>query len=153
METLELTSLDEAAAISPDGVIRKVEKAPGIGGVRRPRDREHLTGPEVDSLIQAARKGRYGLRDSTLLLMLFSHGLRLTEALALRWHQCRAVQSSLLPNARAFSPFRVHRMNLYGITRSVSPISPSSVSGAAMQTDWDLPSNLSTAVSRGHARF
>jgi type 1 fimbriae regulatory protein FimB/type 1 fimbriae regulatory protein FimE len=54
--------------------------------VRRPRDREHLTPQEVDSLIQAARKGRYGLRDSTLLLMLFSHGLRLTEALALRWH-------------------------------------------------------------------
>ena len=55
---------------APNGVIRKVEKAAGIGGVRRQRDREHLTAPEVDSLIQAARKGRYGLRDSTLLLML-----------------------------------------------------------------------------------
>jgi type 1 fimbriae regulatory protein FimB/type 1 fimbriae regulatory protein FimE len=86
MQTLELTSLDEVAPISPTGVIRKVKKAPGAGGVRRPRDREHLTPQEVDSLIQAARKGRYGLRDSTLLLMLFSHGLRLTEALALRWH-------------------------------------------------------------------
>jgi type 1 fimbriae regulatory protein FimB/type 1 fimbriae regulatory protein FimE len=71
----------------PTGVIRKVKKhSPTQGGVRRPRDREHLTPQEVEALIEAARQGRYGLRDSTLLLMLFSHGLRLTEALALRFH-------------------------------------------------------------------
>ena len=52
---------------------------------RRPRDREHLTSKEVESLIEAARKGRWGLRDATLILMCFSHGLRLAEALRLRW--------------------------------------------------------------------
>jgi type 1 fimbriae regulatory protein FimB/type 1 fimbriae regulatory protein FimE len=83
MQILDSTPIAEAA---PNGVIRKVEKSPGSGGVRRPRDREHLTGPEVESLIAAARKGRYGLRDSTLLRMLYTHGLRLTEALGLHWH-------------------------------------------------------------------
>jgi integrase len=53
---------------------------------RRPRDREHLTPSEVRLLIDAARKGRWGQRDSTLLLLMFSHGLRLSEALRLRWN-------------------------------------------------------------------
>ena len=67
---------------SPTGVKRKVRQS---GSTRRPREREHLTPKEVEKLIEAARKGRWGLRDGTLLLMLFSHGLRLAEALRLRW--------------------------------------------------------------------
>jgi site-specific recombinase XerD len=57
--------LDSALAQrdTPNGVIRKVEKAPGVGGVRRPREREHLTAPEVETLIAAARKGRYPAGD------------------------------------------------------------------------------------------
>jgi integrase len=68
---------------SPTGEKRTVLKSPSP---RRPREREHLTPQEVERLIEAARKGRWGLRDSTLLLMLFSHGLRLVEALRLRWN-------------------------------------------------------------------
>jgi type 1 fimbriae regulatory protein FimE len=67
----------------PTGEKRTVFKSTST---RRPRDREHLTPKEVGRLIEAARKGRWGLRDSTLLLMLFSHGLRLVEALRLRWN-------------------------------------------------------------------
>jgi integrase len=68
---------------SPTGEKRTVSQA---ASARRPREREHLTPQEVERLIEAARKGRWGLRDSTLLLMLFSHGLRLVEALRLRWN-------------------------------------------------------------------
>lgn len=68
---------------SPDGVKRNVTTS---GPTRRPREREHLTQKEVESLIEAARKGRWGVRDATLILMCFSHGLRLSEALRLRWN-------------------------------------------------------------------
>jgi type 1 fimbriae regulatory protein FimE len=50
------------------------------------RSREYLTESEVDRLITAARKTtRNGLRDSTLVLMAFRHGLRVTELINLRW--------------------------------------------------------------------
>jgi integrase len=81
---MQIVDVSAAEQGPPDDVIRKVEQASATPrGARRPRDREHLTPHEVQTLIEAARKVRYGLRDSTLLLMLFSHGLRLTEALRL----------------------------------------------------------------------
>jgi type 1 fimbriae regulatory protein FimB/type 1 fimbriae regulatory protein FimE len=81
---MEIFDVAPAQRLAPNGEMRNVGRATAIaGGVRRVRDREHLTLTEVEALIEAARKGRYGLRDSTLLLMLFSHGLRLTEALRL----------------------------------------------------------------------
>ncbi len=55
--------------------------------VRRPRQREHLLPGEVKRLIEAARKNRHGHRDSTLILLLFSHGLRIQEGLQARWQQ------------------------------------------------------------------
>jgi len=55
--------------------------------LRRPRMREHLLEGEVDKLIDAARHNRYGVRDSTLILVLFTHGLRIQEGLRARWHQ------------------------------------------------------------------
>jgi len=52
------------------------------------RSREHLTPDEVEQLITAARqRGRYGHRDSTLLMLAFRHGLRVGELVALRWEQ------------------------------------------------------------------
>lgn len=50
------------------------------------RAREYLTSTEVHALIQAAQKvGRYGHRDATLILMMYRHGLRVSEATLLRW--------------------------------------------------------------------
>src|SRR5690242_15578193 len=80
---MEIFDFAHGYQAAPNVEMRNVEQARATGGVRRSRDREHLTLTEVEALIEAARKGRYGLRDSTLLLMLFSHGLRLTEALRL----------------------------------------------------------------------
>ena len=58
---------------------------------RRPnaelRTREHLTGGEVDQLIKAAGKNRWGHRDATMLLVTFRHGLRASELVDLRWDQ------------------------------------------------------------------
>ena len=54
---------------------------------RASRSREHLTPEEVESLIKAAAKGRYGSRDATLILIGYRHGLRVSELIALRWDQ------------------------------------------------------------------
>ena len=52
------------------------------------RPREHLTPDEVDRLLRAAASvGRYGHRDATLLLVAYRHGLRVSELVALQWHQ------------------------------------------------------------------
>ena len=52
------------------------------------RSREHLISDEVESLIQSAKKiGRHGHRDATLILLMYRHGLRVSEAIALRWDQ------------------------------------------------------------------
>ena len=56
---------------------------------RRPnselRPREHLTQHEVESLIEAAKRNRWGQRDSTMLLIAFRHGLRASELCGLQW--------------------------------------------------------------------
>ena len=59
---------------------------------RRPnqdtRSREYLTPSETDRLLDAARtSGRHGARDRTLLLLIYRHGLRVSEAVGLRWDQ------------------------------------------------------------------
>lgn len=58
---------------------------------RRPnadlRTREHLTEAEVERLIDAARKNRWGHRDATMILVAYRHGLRPAELVDLRWSQ------------------------------------------------------------------
>src|SRR5216684_4310073 len=55
---------------------------------RERRSREHLTPSEVDKLMAAAgRLGRHGHRDSTLILLAYRHGFRVSELVALRWDQ------------------------------------------------------------------
>lgn len=57
--------------------------------LRRPnaelRPREHLTEREVGKLIEAAKRNRYGARDSTMILIAFRHGLRASELCTLQW--------------------------------------------------------------------
>lgn len=50
------------------------------------RSREYLTAHEVDQVIAAARKmGRHSCRDVALILLMYRHGLRVAEAVSLRW--------------------------------------------------------------------
>jgi integrase len=59
--------------------------------LRRPnrdlRTREHLTEAEVERLITAAKRNRWGHRDSTMVLVAYRHGLRAAELVDLRWDQ------------------------------------------------------------------
>ncbi len=51
-----------------------------------PALREYLRPDEVDAMVQAARKsGRHRVRDATIILMMFRHGLRTAELVTLRW--------------------------------------------------------------------
>jgi type 1 fimbriae regulatory protein FimB len=50
-------------------------------------DRKHLTPVEVEKLLAATRGGRHEVRDRCLLLLMFRHGLRVSEACSLRLSQ------------------------------------------------------------------
>ena len=50
--------------------------------------RDYLRPDEVDAMVQAARtSGRHRVRDAAIILLLFRHGLRTAELVALRWQQ------------------------------------------------------------------
>ena len=63
------------------------------------RPREYLTDKEVDRLVKAAKAiGRHGLRDSTLILIAYRHGLRISELISLRWDMAHLDQGLLHVN-------------------------------------------------------
>ena len=69
----------------PDNILRKVSGRPKNADVRR---REYLTPDEVEFLMKSAGSiGRHRHRDKTLILLMYRHGLRVTEAMDLRWDQ------------------------------------------------------------------
>jgi site-specific recombinase XerD len=51
------------------------------------RTREYLTEAEVERLMTAALKNRWGHRDATMILVAYRHGLRVSESADLRWDQ------------------------------------------------------------------
>jgi integrase len=66
---------------------------------RRPnaelRTREHLTGAEIERLMEAAKGNRYGHRDATMILIAYRHGLRVSELCDLRWDQVDFAKATL----------------------------------------------------------
>lgn len=60
------------------------------------RVREYLTPAEIDKLIMSARQaGRHGMRDATMILIAYRHGLRVSELISLRWSQVDLKQGLL----------------------------------------------------------
>jgi site-specific recombinase XerD len=49
------------------------------------RVREHLTETEVEKLLSALKRNRHGHRDWLIGLLIYRHGLRVSEACNLRW--------------------------------------------------------------------
>jgi type 1 fimbriae regulatory protein FimB len=58
-----------------------------IGGEKVASHRKHLTGREVERFIEATKSSRNGVRDRCLLLLMFRHGLRVSEVCAIKLDQ------------------------------------------------------------------
>jgi type 1 fimbriae regulatory protein FimB/type 1 fimbriae regulatory protein FimE len=81
--------------------VRTQRRTPTRPSNRELRPREYLTPAEVETLISAARKGRYGHRDATLILVAYRHGLRAVELCDLEWSQVEFDRAATLHVRRA----------------------------------------------------
>ena len=103
--TLKKTSGSETAQYSIMAELPKRQCNEAI------RPREYLTSDEVKELIKGAKAGPwYGPRDATLILLMFRHGLRVSEAVDLTWDQVN------------FKLGVLHVVRAKGGTRSTHPL-------------------------------
>ena len=106
------------------------------------REREYLTPAEVKRLIEAARTSartrRYGHRDSTLLLLAYRHGLRVSELVHLRWDHVDFQAASLM----------VHRLK--GGRSLMHPLNGDELRALRkLQRDWPNTAYLFLSERRG----
>ena len=89
--------------VEPSNENRQVEPTPPLRRVTNAemRSREYLTPAEIEKLIKAAKDGRWGLRDASLVMVAYRHGLRAVEACELEWSQVEFGRSASLHVRRA----------------------------------------------------
>src|ERR1700723_2533138 len=60
------------------------------------RVREHLTEAEMDRLLAALKHNRHGHRDWLIGLLIYRHGLRVSEACDLRWNDIDLAKRTII---------------------------------------------------------
>ena len=92
------------------------------GPVKGYRPREYLTEREIERLMKAAGKNRWGHRDATAILIAYRHGLRASELVALRWDDIELATG------------RLHVRRAKGGATSAHPIGPKESRAGASAT-------------------
>lgn len=83
-QVVELPKRPSVGPIAVNGKVAPPRRRPN----RDTRSREFLTPDEVETLVTAAKGAkRHGARDHCLVMLMYRHGLRVSEAVALRWDQ------------------------------------------------------------------
>ena len=59
------------------------------------REKDFLNESEIEKFLEAAKRGRYGTRDHLLMLMMYRHGLRVSELIGLRRDDVNLEQARL----------------------------------------------------------
>ena len=82
-QLIDIRKRHRAAPNAVNGKVAPPRRKPN----KATRTREYLNPTEMEALLEAAGSGRYGHRDRTLLLLMYRHGLRVSETISLRWEQ------------------------------------------------------------------
>jgi integrase len=134
-----------------------IEKRPVVAAGRKAnteyRVREHLTEQEVAKLLAALKSNRHGHRDWLIGLLIYRHGLRVSEACDLRWNDIDLSKRTIIVRRLKGSTDSTHYLErdehngtstrhwaLYGVPklRTASQTTSSSMSAVRPSAGWVL---------------